>query len=99
MTASRTRATNTDRLADLNLQSCPGMAIRCPSGNTVHRTGIGLEGLAGGPTWRSPVDAADGSSGRHASATDSGADRAPTIWRSYHADDHDNRTGYCEVSF
>src|SRR5262245_3185793 len=54
MTASRTRATNADRLADLNLQSCPGMAIRCPSGNTVHRTTIGLERLAGRGQRRGP---------------------------------------------
>ena len=40
----------------------------------------------------SAVDAVDGSSTRHVSAEDVGAVKAPAIWRSIHANDHDNRS-------
>jgi hypothetical protein len=42
-----------------------------------------VEATADGESGRSANDAVDGSSSRHASATDSGADKAPTNWRSY----------------
>src|ERR1700692_4139966 len=43
-------------------------------------------------------DAVDGSSTRHVSAMDVGAAKAPTIRGAKNASDHDNRSGYSEIS-